>query len=1664
MALLTQQQLTEIRNQYINDSSFCVSLNSNVSQTLPVLRKQMLADMMPNTGQYASDTVTNTSMYGKYNIFAGTGKTGWSQPLYKYPQLVLVPSTPDYYYNSQGNIDSTMLGSTLQNISGTDYTAQYKENWAKSMLVYHPEYSKLKFAEDSLRSSFDYMDSVQQVVSPFNVIVSDPYFAIPSRISDKDTLTKYSNVSWTQVSGYSFWQLSYADAVGCKTIFDTLSRNNCYNNMPKVQTAVGTTLNNGIGIVTLTTAMQSQAWQMYKVLYAQVRGDMVNHYINVRPGTTDTLDNASLIAQGYILHFPYSYAQSAQNFGLTWYPTGGGSGSAYNVSDSAKKYGSHCDGYIIAWRQALLDCPALAAKDSASKEQILNSITGKMVQVCQKGTDGANLYGSSTVSPANAGATFTSFEQVVNWVLDSAGIAKNTLYCNPYGIEWPKPYNKNQPMSAQLVSVLDTCTCTQWNWLKQQITAAGYSTGSLTTINQYLLTTYQDTITAVLYNGLQQCGGGLYLMNCKSKDTTVNNPKSGLPYTYTITHCDTLYGVPLATPQPLPAFLNCGFTGNSCYSCAQFTAFENDFYTLFGKHPVFTGTITSADTIAWNQLFARYVNFKTGLQKSWLYYADKFNSSSCGVGGITGSGNGLSICVERKPLNDTTGLTQTISPCQWVRIRALEKAGLIYQYQQQQLVAGFIAAYNSKCQTATETFTATDSVKEYHYTLYYYDQAGNLVKTVPPKGVRPDYSTTFLNSVKAQRTNMQAGLTWTAITPQHSLVTRYNFNSLNQVVLQKTPDAGVNKFYYDRLGRLVVSQNAKQAQALLQYSYTLYDPLGRITEVGQLTGGSALTDAVAKDTTQLKNWFSTAANSRNQITQTVYDIAYGASPSSPDGLLTGYLTQRNLRNRASYSQVINNATDTYPVSATYYSYDIRGNVDTLLQDFGNSSGVSNAMNQSGNRFKKVVYNYDLISGKVNQVSYQPGSWDAYYHRYAYDAENRLTDVYTGRDSVMLQLFPEREAHYTYYRHSALARMELGQLKVQKQDYVYTLQGWLKSVNPDNTITGVTAKNVYNYELNYFNNDYKPINGTSPYSGIAGQLGTEYKQLYNGNISSMGINIPKLGNSLLYNFQYDQLNRLIVMDAWNSTNDSWASLVKTIDYKEQLSYDGNGNILTYLRNGTGSSLNLNNYSYTYTAGSNRLASITNSISAATGTYSYDAIGNVIKDDKQNVATANWNVYGKLQTVTKTGGLQISYTYNSGGVRVLKQVADTTEAYVRDAAGNVMAVYKKAGNTASIKLSEINLYGSSQLGAINNITLTAQTVTMGGGFADGKQNVFARGEKEYLLTDHRVNTMVSITDRRQQITADNQTINYYVADIRSATYYSSYGAISNAFNADTIKYAHNGQRRSPEISGTAQSALFWEYNGDVGRRWNIDPKPNVSFSPYSVFEDNPIWHNDILGDSTGPGPTPIKTGTSTFYIQRAWDFVKRNPKGKIPSYYMGYGDKYMNKFKNITKKTLSPQGQKWLDKTLVNLQEAIENKLTKTKEGATIENDDEKFTDFAFDTHVDAYEKAGVLLLPVMDKVKIGLTPDAKDLFSDRGLKQAGQIAVDQASLYIALPAFAIMQAKEAYDHAGEIKTMVHDYYIANKPFFDEMAKANPQGWKDPEHVIIRTILTPFTFRF
>lgn len=52
--------------------------------------------------------------------------------------------------------------------------------------------------------------------------------------------------------------------------------------------------------------------------------------------------------------------------------------------------------------------------------------------------------------------------------------------------------------------------------------------------------------------------------------------------------------------------------------------------------------------------------------------------------------------------------------------------------------------------------------------------------------------------------------------------------------------------------------------------------------------------------------------------------------------------------------------------------------------------------------------------------------------------------------------------------------------------------------------------------------------------------------------------------------------------------------------------------------------------------------------------------------------------------------------------------------------------------------------------------------------------------------------------------------------------------------------NGQEKDCEIynNESTTTALFWEYDARIGRRWNLDPKPQISISDYAVFGNCPI----------------------------------------------------------------------------------------------------------------------------------------------------------------------------------------------------------------------------------
>ena len=941
-----------------------------------------------------------------------------------------------------------------------------------------------------------------------------------------------------------------------------------------------------------------------------------------------------------------------------------------------------------------------------------------------------------------------------------------------------------------------------------------------------------------------------------------------------------------------------------------------DFRTLYPAYnavPYLDSTSTD-DQAKQNALWARYLNYKTGFSKNARDYMAAYKN--CHTGPPPPST--IALCSFTKPLNDPDGYFEIDTlPCKTVQTQAEFIAYMLYQQMKDSLTTRFDSLYKAKCFEAKdkEEFYVRYQPKEYHYTLYFYDQAGNLVKTLPPAAVKPNYDANYLAGIVTAR-NAAADV---ATSNNELLATNYRYNTLNQVINQKTPDAGISKFWYDRLGRLVVSQNAKQITTN-NYSYTLYDVLGRITEVGQSTNTTLMTQTISQDATNLAGWINNnSAGTKKQITLTLYDLPYTAVAVTATNGISG-LYQKNLRNRVSYSMVFDDENQkTFPAdgtiaggnSATYYSYDIHGNVDTLLQDYKTGMGTIACTDQAANRFKKMVYSYDLISGKVNDVAYQPGLADQFYHRYFYDAENRITSEKTSRDKI----YWEQDATYSYYRHGPLSRATMGQNQVQGLDYAYTLQGWLKGVNSTSVGTGefdmgqdgkittansLVARDAFGFSLNYFTGEYKPIStAVTPFVTVPMTLpadpGTGIStaaQLFNGNIGAMAVNIPKLGNPLVYGYRYDQLNRIVRMDAFsglNNTNNTFTSPVRTNDYHEEVSYDPNGNIKTYKRNGStaSSSQSMDQLTYFYNkdAGNNllnnKLRHVTDDFgygnpaigdigTQSPDNYTYDPIGNLIGDNAEGISNIIWTVYGKIKSITKTNGTVISYTYDATGNRISKTVSGFGPAkstyYVRDASGNVMSLYQAGDNTinnSNLTQTELHMYGSSRLG-IYNVNVDVQCATI------NEFTIFTRGNKFFELSNHLGNVLVTVSDKKIAHDGGSGVIDYYNADVVTANDYYPFGMQmpGRKFSAGSgYRYGFNGKENDNEVKGEGNQQDYGMriYDTRLGKFLSVDPmtKSYPKLTPYQFANNSPTSGIDLDGLEyyfTSDGVLIGKFGTS------------------------------------------------------------------------------------------------------------------------------------------------------------------------------------------------------------
>ncbi len=131
--------------------------------------------------------------------------------------------------------------------------------------------------------------------------------------------------------------------------------------------------------------------------------------------------------------------------------------------------------------------------------------------------------------------------------------------------------------------------------------------------------------------------------------------------------------------------------------------------------------------------------------------------------------------------------------------------------------------------------------------------------------------------------------------------------------------------------------------------------------------------------------------------------------------------------------------------------------------------------------------------------------------------------------------------------------------------------------------------------------------------------------------------------------------------------------------------------------------------------------------------------------------------------------------------------------------------------------------------------------------------------YELTNHLGNVMATIKDKRigWEITGDNK-FDYFTPEVVSTIDYYPFGMEMpgrlNPATGSTYRFGMNGQMKDNEFTGqdgAHTTAMYWEYDSRIGRRWNLDPKPTIGISDYSCFGNNPILNVDLSGDSWHKG---------------------------------------------------------------------------------------------------------------------------------------------------------------------------------------------------------------------
>ena len=218
----------------------------------------------------------------------------------------------------------------------------------------------------------------------------------------------------------------------------------------------------------------------------------------------------------------------------------------------------------------------------------------------------------------------------------------------------------------------------------------------------------------------------------------------------------------------------------------------------------------------------------------------------------------------------------------------------------------------------------------------------------------------------------------------------------------------------------------------------------------------------------------------------------------------------------------------------------------------------------------------------------------------------------------------------------------------------------------------------------------------------------------------------------------------------------------------------------------------------------------------------------------------------------------------------------------------------------------------------------------------------GESEVYTTHTRTNMpitksgylyiYVSNATPDRDVFFDNLQVSHIRGQMLEETHYYPFGLTMAGISSKALngiaenKKKYQGYEFNSDFDLNLYESFYRTHDPQLGRFWQIDPKPYFPESPYVAMGNNPIKNIDILGDELG--------GTDRESAKRQEEIIKNSAKGKD-------GDAFRKLVKlkkdGMTFKKIS---QKKLDKAVSQIQDADQKGLAQTY-GKAINSNDQMF---------------------------------------------------------------------------------------------------------------------------